>query len=744
MFSRMFSNKSTFSEKVNNRRGQIALFVALIFQVLFLFFAMVINVGLLVHHKINLQNSVDLAAYYGAMRQAEGMNVIAHTNYQIRQSYKLLAWRYRMLGSAGEMYKHPYKKTTPHQLQPPLDDIVNESDPVQKNFQEAPAFCIAYVPFKEMPPNENTCKDMAGQSGISVFKSPPFIATFQSFTSTIISASEAWRDSLFKRCELFGSYNYYMLGKFVVAYNFDQAERMYLISLLSQGLSYKQNDFFDIDGQLASLGIKNTLQNNLTTANNNSDLQMDVFNSLGSPGCNASTGGDDQPAQWLAPIKIYPGFSYIDTECNQSASRISTKGKELTGNLEAGVTPFKENAPNYWEKMSFKDDIVKLAGFIGYRKNLADTYNYSLGVEKNPWCMAYVGVSATAKPKIPFSPFGAVTLKARAFYKPFGGKIGPWYRENWTRGSNTSNNGDKIDPLIPPRVSDIASLAGINNDQKERAVRAVNYSRFVGDKFGLKTLKMLGYWGRAIFELNDGWKSMSADIKTGTYGDATLFQKSLAPSYDDWNALPFAFTKDHGGGDILAWDKANDAPSKMRNLELLAILPDNFDMAYYSIEPDFYRNYFGRLNKGFLAGPGKAFFSKGNVLRGDIGYHKGFKRGQFNFDEWSIKDQYAAIIDSQMPDVVTKEFTFLSEDWRHLLTGWMAKSMTDYSLNTDYLGRCADKEDPSPPTSGNCAVGGTTGYSVKMVSSSYLKSEIRNNGGAGASGALLNPPPDDF
>ena len=80
-----------------NRKGQVAIFVALIFQILFLFFAMVINVGLLVHHKINLQNAVDLAAYYGAMKQAEGMNAIAHSNYQIRQSWKLLTWRYRGL-----------------------------------------------------------------------------------------------------------------------------------------------------------------------------------------------------------------------------------------------------------------------------------------------------------------------------------------------------------------------------------------------------------------------------------------------------------------------------------------------------------------------------------------------------------------------------------------------------------------------------------------------------------------------
>ena len=69
---------SSFRNAKKGERGQVALFIALIFQVLFIFFAMVINIGLLVHHKINLQNSVDLAAYYGAMKQAEMMNVVAH------------------------------------------------------------------------------------------------------------------------------------------------------------------------------------------------------------------------------------------------------------------------------------------------------------------------------------------------------------------------------------------------------------------------------------------------------------------------------------------------------------------------------------------------------------------------------------------------------------------------------------------------------------------------------------------
>src|SRR5688500_17817747 len=84
-----------------NQKGQVAIFVALIFQVVFVFFALMINVGLLIHHKINLQHSTDLAAYYGTMKQAEQFNAIAHINFQMRQAWKLLTWRYRVLGTFG-------------------------------------------------------------------------------------------------------------------------------------------------------------------------------------------------------------------------------------------------------------------------------------------------------------------------------------------------------------------------------------------------------------------------------------------------------------------------------------------------------------------------------------------------------------------------------------------------------------------------------------------------------------------
>lgn len=728
----MFNKRSTFIQNLNNRRGQVALFVALIFQILFLFFAMIINVGLLVHHKVNLQNSVDLAAYYGAMRQAENMNAIAHINYQIRQSWKLLAWRYRMLGSAGEWTHHPYDKVTRRLRSEPLSDSLETSDSVMRDYLEAPAFCITYVPFSPMPPGENTCRAMATFSGIKLFKEPPVIAPHQAFSASISAATRRMRESAIERCKDFGSFNYLMLGKFVVAFNIDQANRMELIASLSRATSLTKDNFYDLDGQQAKVGIENTFVNNLTSANRSSVIKekFQVFNSLGADGCNAMGAAEGQPAKWLAPIRIYPGFTYIDTRCE--SLNIQPVGRELTG--------YAKDLPQHRQEVpSMNPAIEELAKYIGYRSPLTDNYNFSVGVEKNPWCMAYVGVSAETAPKIPFSPFGQIRLKARAFYKPFGGRMGPWYFSKWAPGAEFSSGGEKIDPLLPPRVTDLASL-GTVNDPANKATRAANYSRFAGDKVGLQSYRMLGYFGKAVYELSPQWRSSGGgkDKEDAYYGDSS-------PNFAHWDHLPFEFAK--SDGDIMAWDSQRGGPSEMRKLEMAGILPDAFDIAYYSIEPDFYHNYYLKIREGYLKGPGKTF---NKMFRPDLGYHKGYKVGAYNFEEFSVKNQFEILKDEGLNIPYKDQLTYMLTDWKSALTSWAPKNLTDYSLDTSRFGKCqtepkgSDTNNPTPPTSGNCVVGGSTGYSVKMVSSQYLRSsELFLGGDGGGAGPLRNPPPAD-
>ncbi|MBK9324549.1 MAG: Tad domain-containing protein [Bdellovibrionaceae bacterium] len=710
---------------INNRQGQVAIFIAMIFPVLFLFFAMIINVGLLVHHKINLQNSVDIAAYYGAAKQAEMLNAIAHTNYQIRQSWKLLSWRYRQLGTAGDYNTHPYDKDARQIRSDDIDGYPENLSGAQKDYYDSPAFCVTYVPFHPMPGSESTCKYQSSLRTINLFRPPPVIAGFLSLNASITAAATAALNTARKRCEFVGQFNYFILGEFLVAFNRDQGERKQLINMLSRGLSESTDNFREISGELVSEGIRATLENNLTEANKakGSNLKLTVVNGLGLEGCNAVGQADTQAAKWLSEIKIAPAFVFMDSLCD--STQIRPIPKEL-GNQRP------DTMPNFSTVLS--KQIENLSQFIGQREA---PYNSSVGFEKNPWCMAYVGVKAETTPNIPFMPLNGVKLKAQGFAKPFGGKIGPWYNAVWTSGSSQSNGGKRSDPLLPSRLSDKGQVANYQD-----ASRAPNYSRFVGDKFGMKSRAVQGQWGRAIYNLDATWSSRPANKLEAEPLDA---KKSDEPNFNHWNHLQDEFgTKKTG--DILAWDNEQDAYPRMRSLELAAILPDQFDLTYYSIDPDFYHNYYIKIKEGYIQKvPGFKY-----LVRPDLGVRLGNK----NYTEYSIREQYKALefVKTDNPQIpepkvdFEKKLLYVALDVAQVLTSWVGKNLKDYSLDEERFGKCLTKPlkngGETIATSGDCIIGGRTGYSVKLVSSDYLYSEDLDLGGENAGpGKIINPPP---
>jgi hypothetical protein len=718
------------SRLISNSKGQVAIFIALIFQVLFLFFAMIINVGLLVHHKINLQNSVDLAAYYGAMKQAEMLNGIGHVNYQIRQSWKLLSWRYRQLGTAGDYKIHPYDKIV-HKIGIPTGAGGSAGDDyegypqnlvgTQKDYYEAPAFCITYSPFSPMPGSESTCKDQSAQSTINLFKAPPVIAGFVQVNAAIKVAAEKALDAAIKRCEYIGQFNYMILAQFMVAYNFDQGERKQLINLLARGLSEKEDDFRELNGELASVGIQKTLEKNLTEANRNS-VKMKIWNGLGQNDCNASGQANESPPKWLSEIKISPAFMYMDYDCQGA---ISPTPRELTS----------QNLPKYLNDAAvLKDDIMKLKDFVD---PLKAPYNSSIGFEKNPWCMSYVGVSAETTPKIPFA-LGGIKLKARAYAKPFGGKVGPWYMSQWASGAGQSSGGKRLDPLLPWREGDPNNTAGYKDP-----TRIANYSRFVGDTAGMKSRAVQGQWARAIYNISEAW---SKKIMVNTDGLPPDWKPTAEPNFFHWSHLGQNL-KAGKTGDILAWDSGQNSYPKMRDLEIAAILPDQFDLTYYSIDPDFYDNFYLKIANDYTKRvPGFTY-----LVRPDLGA----RLGDSAREKFSIKEQYEVLkrvattdpqIDEPKVDFDTK-LLYVAKDVYQVLTSWVGKDLMDYSLDEERFGKCLTTPDGNDkaPTSGNCVVGGRTGYSVKMVSSDYLKGNDLELGGEGTGpGKLLNPPDDNF
>ena len=657
---------------MRNEKGQAAIFVALMFNVLFVFFAMAINVGLVVHDKINLQNSVDLASYYAAERQAEILNAIAHQNYAIRQSWKLLTWRYRVLGTMGldRNPKHPV--WTGEILEQPFSGAT------------VPSVCVTYKPtWMEVTRNENLCNTPG-------LKIPPLpqvqvIAGFLGINTSLAALSSYLRQQFDNACVKHGAYNWWWAMSVLHAFRIDQRNRKQIIKHLAESLSKNPNgDFFDLDGNSVFEGAKKTFEKNLTYSNKTRVQNFEMFNSL------KGVAWD----KWLSEIKINPTLLYTDVTnaagCNADMQPVS-------------------NLPQRGDARNFL--FAPFPGGLGAQdlaqwkedRFLADSdYQFSIGVEKNPWYMAYVGIKAETAPRQIFIPLGdGIKTIARAFAKPFGGRIGPWNASTWQRGSPNSE-GQPTDELLPPRS--LPSKFPDPNDLR----RLPNYSRFPGDKLGyISKLSQNSLANLATLGISfDFYKNIKQDITSG------------APN------------------DILAFNEQNNTEPGVRGYEIAAVTPDLYDIAYYSIEPNFGENYWKRLE----AAKYRFGIPPDAPIRPDLGYRANV------IPSFSVQQQMTAADDKNLR---RPEAFFFVRDKKHLLTDWApGDGNYNYSVQASYryFGECALADDKFKVFNpGSCvAGGGRTGYSVKLVSRNYLMATDHALGGEGTSpNAILNPPNAD-
>ena len=668
----------------------MAVFIALFFQVLFVFFAMAINVGLVIHDKINLQNSVDIAAYYGAVKQAEILNQIAHINYQMRQNYKLFVWRYRVLGTLV---------LTGNPLRPPsaLNPSPDGPQPLNSNFQFA--LCVSGDYWKEFhDPDPNArgyCKN--------IYSPIPNIPPLGSGGGIVPgmgdlgSGIDAVRTSITINCNNAGRANWEMAARFLAHFRNDGVMRKRKIKRLTQKLSSGQ----DLRDESIEQGVKTTLKKNLTDSNRSGLSEFQYFNSMGERDCS-------NPDFWLPEIQINPVIAFVNIKSSSSgADCIKSIGDNANKALPSDPASL--------------DPILKMH----WMTDPTNEYASSVGFEKNPWCVAYTGVNAVTRVRKPFSPgSGFVTLKARGFAKPFGGRIGPWYGKTWPNGADKSqaaNRDEMVDPLLPSR--------GFSSPLRGNLDWA-NYSRYPGDLLGFTSAQALSAMIKSFnekvnfppphFNIND--------VERPTFSWT---------NYDHLSGI----SKISATGDSLARDLMY--PAYQRPFEIAAIAPDLFDAFYYSIEPTYYHNYFS----DYLSKGGANFQDTEKIY--DFGSTKDNNAslsliGQNYSREYSIIDQVNLARELYHPSINWIIGTG-NRDWKQLLTGWHQKASVDYSMDPQRFGKCPfpvpDDKQSQFPTTGSCIKGGRTGYSIKNVSMDFLCSEDHSLSGSGQKGPLLNPPP---
>ena len=86
---------------IKGNRGQLSIFMGITLILVMSMLAFIINVGLFVKAKINLQNATDAAAFSGAATQARQLTNIAYANWELRNTYKEWMFKYYVLGQLG-------------------------------------------------------------------------------------------------------------------------------------------------------------------------------------------------------------------------------------------------------------------------------------------------------------------------------------------------------------------------------------------------------------------------------------------------------------------------------------------------------------------------------------------------------------------------------------------------------------------------------------------------------------------
>lgn len=663
-------------------------------------FGMTINVGMVVHDKINLQNAVDFASIYVAQRQAEMLNAIAHFNYQIRQSHKLLAYRYVVLGTAA---------IDPNRT---VSNRNEELDPSADKIARPACFSDDKLMIFPLGSADQWCSDSNYRGGLPELPVLPVVNGGLGGNYGLRDQTVALIREISNQVAVVSTINWWFTANIMASFKTQIAYRKAMIRALATNLARPitagAEGMKDLYGQSVYEGARKTFEFNLSeSARRSGGYSIEIRNSL------AGT----RIQQWLPEIPIIYLPVYAD-----KASYTSPITSQFYTDRPRTSSGFSSTIDALMDQLDPRGGIQSLmSGFFAS----GHIYEDILGFEKNPWYMVYNEVRGRSVSGALFSPTSGLMLQAQAFSKPFGGTIGPWYGRNWPQGSATSSD-EKVEPLWPNR-----HVGGGRPTSGDPSLLP-NSSKYPGDRLGMKS---------HLAQASTGW--LGGRHSSGTRRFHVNEYLNIT-----YNLFPGS------SGQALAWDENSSlAENYMYRRELAAIAPDLFDITYYSIEPNFDENYLdGKLDtwlvneaNPFLSDTGYTY-SETNVWR-DFGFST--RRDQQNF---SVKDQIM-IGRNEIPNITSRDvFYYLdpaNDGIANILTSWVGgmdvmdyRSPTSASVNRRF-GKCQTfytSGNGRPNVPGTCLNnGGRTGYSVKLVSKNYLLSN-QHRMSPGSAGSILNPP----
>ncbi len=417
-----------------NQRGQISLFFSASLIVLITIIAFVINIGLFVKAKINLQNSVDAAAYAGASVQARQLTKIAYLNWEMRNIYKEWMFKYYVLGNVSlEGVKNPSGSVMDFKMK--ADLISDAQDPY-----DWPSICIHLAAGSGQGGTTNICSrySVPGLPEFGGYSMPGAEEASRAFIDALL-------DSKMADCNFRTKMNLYVANSW--AYNVlnstpDSQMTSYGPAILAdrQGawpaaveLAMRiRNLEYVVNRPPVTEGICNGGSTELT----NCSKQITEFTGDATLGNERITKAfysayrnlattNDELKETFTLRELAPTVADVGTQ--YSASYLFVPGT-MYQQVKKHYLDLKVMSVNY---ATFYDTFIQSAstttsGTCDVTKLALPVPGYPLGFYKNPDIVTYYAVKGEAEFVGMFNPFGkTVKLTAYAAAKPFGGRIGP-------------------------------------------------------------------------------------------------------------------------------------------------------------------------------------------------------------------------------------------------------------------------------------------------------------------------------
>ncbi len=436
---------------LKKQNGQLTIFLGISLIVIITFLAFIINIGLFVKAKINLQNAVDAAAWAGAAVQSRQLSNIAYLNWEARNTYKEWMYKYYILGQKG-LYNTN------------LSSLVDDPSG-RMNFRTEPFYKIGmngYDPNKFDKFNvPSICIHFGSPHDICSIYTIPGLPRFQAVgTPSISEKNESFLNAIVKEkainCSERSQINFYTAIQWAYGTKkkiFDRQPGIAVdrvgawpqaleVALRIRNLEMMVN--LPPISEISLSGCSNCKSpQELDQSTKDTPLYerpikafWSAFRNLGG-GSIKSKNRDELSSSFklteLEPQSINPGNDSLSGFLIPSSATIGDTGESALKKRYLDLQVYPLNLVTFYSTFvtatgKFKNTNIPTEAKCVVSKTALPVPGYIFGFVKNPEVLTYYAVKGETKfigLFFPFEDIKGITIKAYSAAKPFGGRIGP-------------------------------------------------------------------------------------------------------------------------------------------------------------------------------------------------------------------------------------------------------------------------------------------------------------------------------